>query len=63
MSRGEMKNLPAEELFETMDTVLELPGKAPIYLSYDCEECGERTAEPYLRLRKGKKICLSCFGK
>lgn len=63
MSREEMKNLPGHELFETTEPVLELPEKASIFLSVDCEACGERTAEPYLRLREGKKLCLSCYQK
>lgn len=63
IDRAEMKKLPGKELFETMDVVVELPEKASIYLSQDCELCGERTAEPCLRLHGGKLICLSCYEK
>ncbi|MCX7769914.1 MAG: FmdE family protein [Proteobacteria bacterium] len=49
------------DLFEVKEPSFELPEKALIFQSYDCEICGERTAENRVRLQDGKKVCLDCY--
>ncbi len=52
---------PLDEVFEIKKPSYPLPEKARLFSSVDCERCGESTAEPYLRLENGKKVCLDCF--
>ena len=52
---------PAEELFEYKKPSFELPHKARLFSSYGCEKCGESTAELFLRIQDGKKICTDCY--
>ncbi|MGI6722465.1 MAG: FmdE family protein [Anaerovoracaceae bacterium] len=59
--RDEMLELPGSELFETGPVKFELPEKARIFKSYPCEECGEMTADYFMRMQDGKRVCLSCF--
>lgn len=65
MGREEKQNYlleaPFEELFEVKKPTFDLPEEARIFDSVFCEKCGEKTAEPYLRLEQGKKLCLDCF--
>ena len=64
-SRGEYQRYllegPAQEIFAVEEPRFPLPAKAPHYDSYRCEVCGEWTAEPYIRLQKGKKVCIDCY--
>ena len=50
-----------EELFDVKETSLTLPEPARIFLSYDCDGCGETTAESFLHLQGGKKLCRDCY--
>jgi formylmethanofuran dehydrogenase subunit E len=50
-----------EELFEKKDVSFNLPEHARIFRSVRCDKCGEKTAENYIRLEDGKKICEDCF--
>jgi formylmethanofuran dehydrogenase subunit E len=50
-----------EELFHFTDPVDLPPGKARIFNSIVCEECGEAAPEHKIRLNEGKKLCLGCF--
>lgn len=43
------------------ETTLTLPEPARIFLSYDCDGCGETTAESFLHLQGGKKLCRDCY--
>jgi len=52
---------PLEEIFEIKKPGYPLPEAARLFPSVDCELCGESTAEPYIRLENGKKVCLDCF--
>lgn len=52
---------PLEEIFEIKKPGYPLPEEARLFPSVDCERCGESTAEPYIRLENGKKVCLDCF--
>lgn len=53
----------ANELFEVKETTIVLPESARLFQSYACEKCGESTAENYLRLEGGKKMCLDCYSE
>lgn len=52
---------PFEELFEVKVPTFALPEEARIFASIVCEKCGENTAEPYIRLEQGTKLCTDCF--
>ena len=62
--KEEKKNFSrmAEEIFEITTPRDYLPCHAEIYKSSPCEKCGEVTAEPWLRIQNGQKICLDCYG-
>lgn len=49
-----------KELFDVKETTIVLPETARLFNSYPCDICGEVTAESYLRLEGGKKVCLDC---
>ncbi len=57
----ELEEKSDEELFEIKEVTFELPEKARIFVSYPCEKCGEMTAESFIRLEDGKKLCLDCY--
>lgn len=52
---------PIEEVFDIKIPEYELPESARLFDSVTCEICGESTAEPYIRIENGKKVCLDCF--
>lgn len=54
---------PKDELYAVEPARYPLPDEAAIYSSVFCESCGEHTAEPCLRVRDGKMICLDCAGE
>jgi Formylmethanofuran dehydrogenase subunit E len=54
---------PLEEIFEIKKPGYAVPEEARLFQSVDCELCGESTAEPYVRLENGKKVCLDCFNE
>lgn len=65
MERDEMEayilNEPdANKIFEFKTPDYELPERARIFQSVICEVCGEKTAEPMIRLENGKKVCIDC---
>lgn len=37
------------------------PPEAEIYESVPCMSCGEKTAEPKIRMKKGKLLCIPCI--
>ena len=39
------------------------PPEAEIFESLTCEECGEKVAEPKVRIKKNRKLCIPCFDK
>lgn len=55
-------NLPAEEFAKVETVQIELPNKAQIFETVICSECGEGSAEPKIRLKNGKPVCLECAG-
>lgn len=52
---------PIEELFDFKMPNYEIPDKAQIFSSIECELCGESASENKIRLQEGKKVCLDCF--
>ncbi|MDD3168892.1 MAG: FmdE family protein, partial [Eubacteriales bacterium] len=54
---------PLNEVFEIKKPGYPLPETARLFPSIDCELCGESTAEPYVRLENGKKVCMDCFNE
>ena len=50
-----------EELFDVKETTIELPEPARIFESYVCDGCGEVTAESFIHLQGGKKLCPDCY--
>lgn len=53
--------MDVEQVFEFSEARFDPPGKAKLFLSCACEECGEKTSENKLRIQNGKKVCLDCF--
>ncbi len=53
---------PREELYDLEPARQPLPPRAPSYVSHPCGRCGELTAEPNLRVREGRMLCLECAG-
>ncbi len=54
---------PLEDIFEIKKPGYPLPEEARLFPSVVCEICGESTAEPYIRLEQGRKVCLDCFNE
>ncbi len=55
-----MREAPAEDIFKIEEARLTLPREARIYRSQPCARCGERTAEPWLRVKEEKLLCIDC---
>ena len=55
-------NGPAEALYTAGPARHPLPPEAPRLNSINCQVCGEAAAEPNLRVRDGRMICLDCAG-
>ena len=54
-------NSNSMDLFEFMETNIEIPEKARIFVSEICEICGEKASEQFIRLQGGKKVCIDCY--
>lgn len=52
---------PFDDIFIQTVPAYALPEEARLFGSIDCEACGESTAELYVRIEDGKKVCLDCF--
>ncbi|MDD4159722.1 MAG: FmdE family protein [Synergistaceae bacterium] len=61
--RDFMLNAAGDEIFDVKETLFDLPPKAEIYKSQKCCMCGELTAEPWLRIKNGRTVCIDCFQK
>ncbi|MGI6737520.1 MAG: FmdE family protein [Anaerovoracaceae bacterium] len=59
--KEEMREMSGEEIFTTGPAAFELPEPARIFRSCPCEECGEMTADYFLRFQNGKRVCPACF--
>ncbi len=49
------------ELMKVTKSREKLPAEAEIYQSIVCEGCGEKVAEPRVRIREGKLLCIPCM--
>lgn len=67
MTRAELlpyyQTLSPQEMFDVKEATLTLPRHAAIFKSIPCENCGEDTAEKYIRLENGKQLCPDCTDK
>lgn len=59
-SFGYFQSKEPEELFDVKETTIALPEQARIFRSVQCENCGEMTAEAYIRMENGRMLCLDC---
>ncbi len=50
------------ELMAVRKGTEKLPPEAEIYRSVVCESCGEKVAEPGVRIKDGRLLCIPCFG-
>jgi formylmethanofuran dehydrogenase subunit E len=50
-----------DEIFAIREVELELPGKARIFSSVICQDCGESVMEARARLREGQPVCPECY--
>ncbi len=57
------RNSAPAELFDVREPAVALPEPAQIFRSWPCDRCGEETAEGWLRLSEGKRLCLDCYQK
>lgn len=54
-------NSPVDQLFNFSKPMFELPEKARIFTTVECDLCGEGAPEHKIRFNDGKKVCLDCF--
>jgi len=54
-------NSPVDQLFNFSKPTFELPEKARIFTTVECDLCGEGAPEHKIRINDGKKVCLDCF--
>jgi len=54
-------NDPVPEVFNIKIPGYDIPERAKIFDSVQCECCGESAREDLIRLHNGKKLCLDCF--
>jgi len=53
--------IPHNELFAVKKVEFDIPETAKLFQSIVCECCGEISAENYIRIQEGKKLCLECY--
>ncbi len=53
---------PREDLYTQGPARAPRPPEASLWPSRKCGQCGESTAEPNLRVRDGRLLCLDCVG-
>ena len=49
------------DLFEIKPVKIHYPEKAQLFGNFTCECCGESTAESFIRIQGGKKVCIDCY--
>lgn len=54
-------NAPRNEICTIKEPSFDLPEKAKIFNSVECEICKELAREDLIRLQEGKEVCLDCF--
>lgn len=55
------QGLEPKDMFDVKETAIPLPVKAKLFDSYTCACCGEKTGANWIRIMKGKKVCLDCY--
>ena len=59
--------VPNEEMFKVEKKALDFSQYAPVcqctYPIVVCEACEEVVFEPYIRIKRGKKLCMECAGE
>ncbi|MCL4439903.1 MAG: FmdE family protein [Eubacteriales bacterium] len=50
-----------KELFETSEVNLDLPGRAVIFKTVQCSQCGEGVMESKARVSEGRIVCPDCI--
>jgi formylmethanofuran dehydrogenase subunit E len=58
-----MLDVPDDDVFFINRVKVEVPSYARIFDSVKCSVCGENIMEPRARIREGKPVCLSCYGR
>ena len=58
---GHYLHASPKELYRVSRVAAPVPSSARISPSLACTACGERTAEPMVRLLEGRPYCLDCF--
>ena len=54
-------DMPEEQLFDVRQVAVEVPKRARLNASINCEECGEPTMETRIRRIDGRNVCIPCF--
>jgi len=50
-----------KDMFDVKEATIQLPERARLFDSYQCECCGEKTGANWIRIQGGKKLCLDCY--
>ena len=57
------QGLEPAKMFDVTEATIKVPERARFFESHACDSCGERTAENWIRLQEGKRLCLDCINK
>ena len=57
----ELFNMPEDKFATITEVDFNLPGKARLFNSLECNSCGEYAMEPRTRNQNGAVVCLDCF--
>lgn len=49
-----------KDMFDVKEAMIQLPEKAQLFDSYECECCGESTGANWIRIVGGRKLCMDC---
>lgn len=59
----EILNLPREQIFNIKHVKAEIPEKARLFESVECDDCGEITSKHRLKEIDKKFLCIPCYNK
>lgn len=59
---NEILNIPYNKMFQVEQVDVKVPGKARMFRSIKCSDCGEMVSENRSRNKNGKIVCKPCFG-
>lgn len=60
---GNILKMPANEFCKVESIDFQFPGKAVIFNSVRCDQCGEYVSEARARVKDGKMVCIPCAGE